>query len=151
MSRIVGSREDGFVLLELLVVLGIMGIVISGAVFGARKMIPRSELEAGTYEIISDFRRIQQQAISEQRDYGIRFDDENNEYIVFNDDEGDIRIKELDKNLVYHEIRFGGDKEVTFKAIGTADNGHVTLINDNGMKYRITVSGQGRVRVEKED
>lgn len=153
MSRVGESREVGFVLVELLVVISIIGLLATGTMFGAQRLLSKSKLETGTQEILSDFRKAQQLAISKQVNYGIRFDAESNEYTIFNNEQGDIKTKQLSKGIRYDEdgIVFGGDQKVTFIPMGTADSGHLTLITDIGEKYKIVVSGIGRIRLEKLD
>ncbi|SDC03560.1 MULTISPECIES: GspH/FimT family pseudopilin [unclassified Candidatus Frackibacter] len=150
MMRAEEKQESGFVLMELLVVISIIGILTAGIALSANDILPNYRLESQINIILSDFRKAQQRAISEQIRYGIRFDDTNNEYTIFNDDVGDIKTKTLDNGLEYSEITFGGDEEVTFIPLGTADNGHLTLRNSNNQKYEIVVSGIGRIRLEKQ-
>ncbi|SJZ86236.1 type II secretion system protein [Selenihalanaerobacter shriftii] len=143
------GKEEGFTLLEIMVVLSLVGILSSLIIVRSGNLVSRYRLEATINEMTSDFRRVQQRAISEQVTYGIRFNPTNETYTLFNEDDGDIETKDLDDSLEYDDVVFGGDQEVTFKPIGTADNGHITVANDNNDGYTIWVSILGRIRLEK--
>ena len=142
-------KESGFTLIELLVVISLIGIMAGIGTLGMRGVLAHYRLKTGVYTLVSDLRTVKQLAINKQVRHGIKFNITNRRYKLFNDTVGEFKTKMLNQELDYDSVNFGGDQEVTFKAIGTADNGSLKLINSNNQTYKIIVSGTGRIRVEQ--
>lgn len=82
--------KKGFTLIELMVVIGIIGVIIAIAVPNFAAMQAKARIKAGAYEVAQDIRQIRERALSMGRDYTLERVDtrrykvtspEGNEYI----------------------------------------------------------------------
>lgn len=144
------KREAGFTILEILLVIALFSVLISLSNIGIRSWLAKSRLDSDVKELYFTFLKARQLAITMQEDYGLRFNEIAREYILFSDYDGDIETYKLRDGVLFSDISFGGDDEMTFKPLGTAEGGHVTLTNETDREYKVVVTGTtGRVRIEE--
>ena len=148
------TKNCGFTVIELILVISIMAILISVSYSGFYGWLEYYKLHSDIKELYFSFIKIRQLTIMKQEVHGIRFEEEKRKYIIFSETRGDIDTNLLRQGVSYSEgdIRFGGDNKMTFKPIGTAEGGHVTLTDRRGNEFVIYVYGHtGRVRYERKD
>ncbi len=109
--------ENGFALIELLVVIVIIGLLSLAVFTGHRSSDKLIGLQRSTYKMAQDIRWVQSMAMTAQefqeevpRGYGIYIDlsESNQEYLLFadfgNNDERDVRVVELEKEIYISRI-----------------------------------------------
>jgi type II secretory pathway pseudopilin PulG len=71
------KQQNGFTLVETVVVLGIMMIIMSFAIFRATNMLPNYKADGAQDVVVSALRQARQLAITERRDVQVWFDQTN--------------------------------------------------------------------------
>ncbi|GAG35410.1 unnamed protein product, partial [marine sediment metagenome] len=72
--------QQGFTLIEIMVVVGIIVLISGIGVVAFFAFRPNLELRASARDIVSNLGYVQQRAVAEQVIYGIHFDFENDKY-----------------------------------------------------------------------
>ena len=145
-------NQTGVTLIELLLVISIIFIMVVLFNSGIRNLLESLKLRADFRKLYTMFLKARQLTIIKQKPYGIFFNQEQRAYTLFCENGSDIKTIDLKNGINYHngDIVFGGDKKMTFKPLGTAEGGHVSICNKLNENYKIIVSGlTGRVRYEK--
>ena len=145
---------NGFTLIEILVVISIISIVI-GIFFGGLKMLqPSMRLSATVSDLTTDLHYIQQQAVSEQFNYGISFFIETNEYQILkyitSTTTQEISTKSLAQGIGFQAIQDFTDNIVVFNPYGSVkEAGSVSLINTKGEIKIINIRPSGFIKIEE--
>jgi prepilin-type N-terminal cleavage/methylation domain-containing protein len=147
------SAQNGFTLVEAIIVLLILGIVTAIAIPGFRIMAENGSLKAAARDLLADFSTLKQRAISENIAYKITFNDQEdvNNYTIRQQGGAPIQIK---TPAIFGAIRifsasFGRGKTITFQTRGISfPAGHVVLINNRNSTATITVNFAGRTYVQ---
>ena len=148
------STQKGFTLVEAIIVIFIIGIVTAIAIPQFQKMATNAKLRAAARDLMADFSRLKQRAMSENMAYKITFNDTEdiNNYAIQQKDGLTIQIK---TPAWFGAIRilsatFGRGKTITFHTRGTASAGHVVLVDERNSTATITVNFAGRTHVRFE-
>lgn len=155
-------NKRGFTLIEVVIVAVIIGIISTIAIPRFGKVMTRLKMKTSGRDIISQLRLARSYAVSQKKPFGVYFDIENNQYVLFEDmvnlssktyDYGDSTIKTLtlpgDINFSYSS--FNNDV-VIFKANGsTSSSGSVDLYSEEVYDYLMidVLASTGRVRMYK--
>ncbi len=161
--------RKGFTLIELMVVIGIIGVIIAIAVPNFAAMQAKARIRAGAYEIAQDLRQIRERALSISREYSVDRPDDRT-YMVTSP-EGNTYTYKLGGSTGGN-LRFGVGPNYTggvppeanqasapasgfdfmptgtliFNGRGGANKG-VIYLTDNRDDYAIGINSLGKVRV----
>ena len=145
--------NNGFTLIEIFVVISIISI-ITGIFFGGlRTLQPAMRLDGVIRDLATDLHYIQQQAVSEQFNYGISFLIDTNEYQVLKyitpTTTQEISKKSLAQGVSFYEIKDFTDNSVIFNPYGSVtEAGSVSLVNIKQEIKIINVRPSGFIRIE---
>lgn len=155
MKTIISKKQIGFVLIELLLVIGIIVILASLLSFQLNFFKSQSSLDAAAQEIISTLRLVQNKTLASENasSFGVHFD--NNKFVIFKGtlyDQGSPSNEshELAPSLSIADINLATNStEVIFERLtgNTFNVGSVDiLVNNNPLtKKTIYISGQGTI------
>lgn len=152
------SRDSGYTLIEVLVVISLMSVMMAIAVGGWNRWAQASSQSGQARELQSVLRQAQQRAITEGQAICIDFREAQNDYTVYRGAcdsasrqsvSGPIATDSADVHLVTPSFTApsGPATGVTFNARGTAWPGSVKVARDGSSKvYTLSVDGlTGRV------
>lgn len=145
-------RQDGFSLVELIVVFALISIVSAVSVPVWQGYKDKTNLKTAAREVMADISDTKQRSVTENTSvYRVTFNIVGNSYALTRTDTGaTIWTKSLaafGSGIVIDSVTFSG-AVVSFQNRGTASNGSVTLRNNRGSKAKITVNITGRTYVE---
>jgi type II secretory pathway pseudopilin PulG len=143
-----------FTLIELLIIIGIIGILTLIGVPAFRAAQPGIELAGQIRDLATDLRYAQQLSVSEQLVHGVRFFTSDSKYqiIRYGATEEILKEKFLSDNINFHQITGFGDaspKEAKFNSYGAAvEEGEIILINTKNQEtQKISVKPSGFVKI----
>jgi type IV fimbrial biogenesis protein FimT len=146
--------HDGFTLIEVMIVAGIVALVIGIASLSYLALRPTLHLKGATRQIMGDLMAARMKAVSLNNDHKIFYID-NHQYSLCNDanndgtvdnGEGDIRRIDIQDN--YPGVTFSSTNNLGFSSRGTANPwGTVTLTNSSGSR-KVKVHITGRVKID---
>ncbi len=141
MTSRVGNK--GFTLLELLVVLLIVGLVSSVAVFSMIGQSEKSLIKSEARKLYASLKHAREQAISRHSMVTFEIEEENTGYSITSSNKR-IYYRSLPETIsVYAE-------KVVFYPIGDSTGGVIVLIDEHERKYEITVSHiTGKAKIER--
>ncbi|MCA9471293.1 MAG: GspH/FimT family pseudopilin [Nitrospirales bacterium] len=153
-DRLFNSGErDGYSLIELVIVLGILGIVLLFGQTWLMSQIPKWRLNGAVRQVVSDFMAAKTQAVTQGNKHGIRFLDDYR-YSILDDDNNDGKPDPNERLIVrdirtdYDGVMIASTNHPIFHPRGTASNlATITLSNTAGSKV-VTVGITGRVSVK---
>jgi prepilin-type N-terminal cleavage/methylation domain-containing protein len=149
------GSSQGFSLIELLVVIGIIAIAAMIGFPLLNQYAIDKNLRSAARDIVADIQTQKERAISENRRYRIIFDVAGNSYkIQQENDAGTAYVDLLDKtpSVFSDDIRltganFSGGSTITFQTRGTSGFGNLSLENRRNYTAQITVNIAGRTNV----
>ena len=145
--------NNGFTLIEILVVISIISI-ITGIFFGGLRVLqPAMRLDGVVRDLATDLHYVQQQAVSEQFNYGISFLIGTNEYQILkyitSTTTQEISKKSLAQGVSFYEIKDFTDNSVIFNPYGSVtEAGSISLINSKQEIKIINVRPSGFIKIE---
>lgn len=145
---------DGVTLIELAVVVGIvaiMGLFLSPAI---GEWLENYRIRQAGRDIVSHLQLAKIRAISRRLEYRVYFDVANDQYRLWvhdggwsPDPEGDVLC--TPRGVIITSAGFsGGVDRVEFNPDGTASNGTITIVNNQGKQYDVIVYRSGRIRMK---
>lgn len=149
------QKKSGFTLIELLSVLAIIAIVSIAAIPSWSSFSESAKLRAEGDKIISNLYSAQQGAISEQYNYVVRFNLENNSYKIIKliaDEDDPLLISEKEEGeyliagISLENTTFGSN-ELEFIPFGSPSYaGEIKLKNQKGKEFIIQISPAGIIK-----
>jgi len=162
-----GFMKKGFTLIEMMVVIGIIGVIIAIAIPNFAAIQARARIRAGAYEVAQDMRQIREKALSMGREYAVERLDASTYRVT--SPEGNVYTYRLGSSTGGH-LRFGAFGSVsgtppeangsipgsgfdflptgtlTFNGRGGANHG-VIYLTDSRDNYAIGINSLGKVKV----
>jgi prepilin-type N-terminal cleavage/methylation domain-containing protein len=148
MVRQLVNQQKGFTLIELIVVMGIMGILATIAVPTFQNYIRNQNLKTAARGITSDFFATREKALSENVRYRITFDQASNSYTIARGTySGTPYVDQQTKSMTSYapSIQLNADQVVYFQTRGTVTACNFTISNTiNGSVANIIVNFPSR-------
>ncbi|MDD3259550.1 MAG: GspH/FimT family pseudopilin [Smithellaceae bacterium] len=146
-------RQNGFTLLELMVVIAIIGILIGIAAPNFMDYLRSRRLSGATMQVFVDLMNARQQAVTQNKRVWLRIEnshqykiitDENNNGTV---DNGESFItRDLHPDFADVTFTTAAETKISFLPSGTSSDGSLALNGATGSKS-ISVSTAGRVKI----
>ena len=148
------SKQSGFTLLEMMIVIGLLSILTGIAVPNFLSYLPKHRLNGAARQLMGDLMAARMQAIKlnhrarvffySNHEYKICDDADNNGIVTA--EEGDVQLRDIQNE--YFDVTFDSSDppDPVFSSRGTATNVTITLQNSSGSKD-ITTSIAGRVKI----
>ena len=147
-------KKDGFTLTEILVTLGVLGILVAISLIALRTIRPDLQLSGATRELITDLRYVQQLTVTEQVEYSIRFYSTEKRYEIRKYGETTEILKTVSFPEEIIEVTINGlsnidsDKEARYNPYGAVkESGSILLKNSENKTKTIEVRPSGFVRL----
>ena len=145
--------SQGFTLMEVMIVLGIMSIVLMLTNMWLSTQLPHWRLNGAVRQVMSDLVAAKMNAVVERNRQRIFFQD-NRHYVILDDKNNNGKIDSGEHQEVrdiqadYQDVTMTASNNPSFLPRGTASNlASITLTNSAGSR-KITVSITGRVKVK---
>lgn len=149
MFHVLRFKKKGFTLIEVLLVIGIMGI-IAAAYFSASQFQQQSKaLSAAVRGLITDLRYAQQLSVTDQMVHGIQIFTASDSYkmIRFSTTTVEFFDKDLPAGITFQDVSGFTSDEVRFNAYGAVtEDGTITLVNTESSTTTIEIRPSGFVR-----
>jgi prepilin-type N-terminal cleavage/methylation domain-containing protein len=153
------STQRGFTLIEIMAVVLLLGLAMSGVSSNLNRFVPQAQSESAARTVIGDLDLVRSSAISNGRPYQIEFDLDNNQYRIITpftadgriartaEDRTDLGIDTLPKGTSISGLMVSGSPNritsglhrVTFHHSGIMNDLVIYLSNDMGEMYDLTV------------
>ena len=148
MIRQLVNQQKGFTLIELIIVMGIMGILATIAVPTFQNYIRNQNLKTAARGITSDFFATREKALSENVRYRITFDQASNSYTIAGGTAAGAPYVDQQTKLMTSyapSIKVDADQVVFFQTRGTVTACNFTISNtNNGSVANIIVNFPSR-------
>jgi len=145
--------QQGFTLVELMIVLGIVAIGVMLTQTWLTTQLPKWRLNGAVRQIVSDLQAAKMKAVVERNRQRIFFQD-THRYILVDDDNNNgtpdpgEKVDSRDIQWNYRDVTVAATNNPSFLPRGTASNlASITVTNPAGTRI-ITVSITGRVKVK---
>lgn len=148
-----GRGDEGFTLVELLVVIVLMGVAMTIAVGGFQRYAATSEHTGTRNDVVSALRAAHQRALAEAAVYCVRFAADGRTWTTYRgtcstgtvvkgpEQVGGSRVSLADVDFVRADGTTGS-RDVEFTARGTASKGSLKIVRSDGSKtYTVSVEG----------
>ncbi len=144
------QNRRGFTLIEVILVIGLIGILIFLSIPFYQSFQVESQLDSTTEEVVNILRRAQSKAMASQRDsnFGVKLT--SGQYTLFKGDSYAAREVIYDEDYNIPEtLSINGLTEIVFNKLkGTTSNtGNITVTSNNNSKT-ININETGRVEIE---
>lgn len=144
--------KNCFTLVEILIVLGIAGILALIGVPAFKIWQPSLQLSGAARELATDLRYAEQLAITEQIEHGIVFFPETGQYqiVIFGDPDQILKSKTLPGEVSFQEVAGFTDNQAVFNPYGAVkEAGIITLVNTKNSTSGIDVRPSGFIKIIK--
>lgn len=128
------AGNNGFTLIEIIVVLAIISLATSVAVFSAVSYSDKSMIKAETRKVFAVLKHAREAAIARHEEVTFRIKDENAGYSV-----SSVKGTILDRSLP-ERIRVYSEDSIIFYPLGDSTGGAVVLQDEDERRYEINVS-----------
>ncbi len=145
-------HNQGMTLIEIVTLIGVIAIVAGITVYSFSYISPSIKLSQDSKQIVADLRKVQQLAVTEQKNHLIRFNQTNKSYQlirVIDSSEEVLNTTSLSKGISFSSIDLDPSSfEVKFNSAGTpSSSGTITLANNKGKNKTIQIAPSGFVNI----
>lgn len=150
--------ETGFTLIELMIVVGLIGILSTVAVYSWQGYRNNNNLRTAARDIATDISNLKLRAVSEGVNYRITFSTASNNYLIERGTSAGAPYTTVQtksptafgtgSGLSIYSANFAGGPQVLFYTRGTISPGTVILRNSKGSQATITTNITGRTYVQ---
>ena len=142
------STHRGLTLVECGIVVFILAVLATLAIPSFQKYAANGNLKAAAREIVSDFLRLKQRAMSENTTFSLKFDVTQNNYLIQGGGTNQTKTPAyFASDIMITSANFGGGSSITFQTRGTTSLGTVILKNSRDSTATITTNIAGRTHV----
>jgi prepilin-type N-terminal cleavage/methylation domain-containing protein len=147
--------KRGVTLIELAVVMAIVAVMALFLAPPIGEWLDNYRIRQAARDIVSTLNLAKIRAIAGRLEYRVDFDVANNQYRLWVNDGGWVPDPEGDilrtpRGVEITSAGFsGGVSRAKFNPTGTASNGTVIIVNDQGKQYNVVVYRSGRIRIEE--
>lgn len=153
------KKERGFTIIEVMIVMVIIGVIAAMSIGSFDRFIKRQKLKIEARDLISDLRLTRSYAVSHKDQYGIYFDLNNQQYVLFKDlvnpssytyDYGDSVLKTNSiSDMLYFWWTFPNDAVVYLPSGSASSSGQVYIFNMEIYEYFMAdvLGSTGRARL----
>jgi len=130
------QKSPGFTLVELMIVIGVMGVLASITIPGFYAYLPKYRASGAARQLFTDLQWAKMKAVAENNDYVVTFDTTASGYTIYDDDDNDFSTAGAETGELVRTASVGGQ----FPGIGF---GWVSATNWNGDPITGSVSFTG--------
>ena len=152
MFRYSYRKNQGSLLLNVLVSFGIIALMATISIPYIRQYQPNLKLNATARDLTADLRYAQQLTVTEQVVYLVDFDLDNDSYQILKSGVATTTVKtvEFDSDISFQQIINLSDNQVIFNFYGgVSEAGQIILVNTNGKTVTINVKPSGYIQLEQ--
>ena len=149
------SKQSGFTLIEMMIVIAIMAILTGIAVPNYLAWLPKSRLNGAARQVMGDLMAARMKAVSQNCDVRVAFVAGDAKYKIWTDSNNNDSIdsgEEITKDiqLDYYDITIIATKNIEFHSRGTANPyGTIALTGSNSTNSKnVNIRITGRVMIE---
>ena len=154
------KKQTGFTFIEMMIVVVVIGVMATLAVGQFDKFFRQQRLEAAGKDLLSDLRLARSYAVSRRAQYGIYFDQNARQYVLFKDvvnpsnytyDVGDSVVKTISLSSIFslNNCTFPNTAVLYLSTGSASSSGTVDIYNSELAKYMRAdvLASTGRVRL----
>ncbi len=144
--------EGGVTLIELAVVMAIIAIMAVFMAPAIGEWLDNYRIRQSARDIVSNLQFAKMKAISSRIEYRVRFDLENDAYMLEKNDGGwtqEESVFRVSRGVdIASAVGLGNPPRVEFNPNGTCSSGSITIDNEKGKTYKVVVHYTGRIRID---
>jgi len=151
MGKNIFQKNQGYFLMNVLVVLGIIALLTTISIPYIRQYQPSLKLNATARSLTADLRYAQQLTVTEQAIYSVDFNLGDSSYQVLKDGVATTTIKtvKFDSSVSFQQITGLTNNRVVFNFYGgVSESGRVVLVNTNNKTAVINIKPSGYIQLE---
>lgn len=149
------NLKNGFTLFELLTIIAIAAILLLISIPAYQKLLPQLKLQTAAREITGLLRQAQQNTVTEQITYLVKFNSQNKEYQLIKREYPEsqppidtvIETKQLDSDLTFSQTTFSQSEALFNTAGAVSEAGSVTISLTDGRQKTIEVRPAGFINI----
>lgn len=147
------GRRTGFSIVELMAALGILGVLVGGAVLGWARVADALRLDAGLRQLAADLQEARTLAVASASGVRVVFQVGSRVYRRERQDDAGVyafrATRTLPEGVRIAGANSGGD--LVFTSRGQAENGTIVLVGRRGVTRSLVLNQRGRVTVLQAD
>ncbi|MBU4184602.1 MAG: GspH/FimT family pseudopilin [Proteobacteria bacterium] len=152
----ISSKQSGFTIIEMMIVIAIMAILTGIAVPNYLAYLPKSRLNGAARQVMGDLMAARMKAVKLNHRVKVFFysnheykicDDANNDTTI-DDGEGDVQLRDIQTE--YYDVTLSANNNPIFQPNGTASNLptiNLDSLSNSSWSKSITISSAGRVKI----
>jgi Tfp pilus assembly protein FimT len=152
MIKNIFQKNQGYFLMDVLVVSGIVVLLATISIPYLKKYQPNLKLNAAARDLTTNLRYAQQLTVTEQVAYSVAFDLNNDSYQILKLGDPNTVIKNVsfDSDVNFQQITGLSDNQAIFNFYGgVSESGQVILVNINNKTAVINIKPSGYIQLEQ--
>lgn len=150
MKQSIFQKNQGFTLMEVLVVFGVIALLTTISIPYLKKYQPNLTLNATARDLTADLRYAQQLTITEQATYLVDLGLDGDSYQILKGGAATTTIKTVafDPSVSFQQITGLTDNQVVFNFYGgVSESGQIILVNTNNRTATINIKPSGYIQL----